>query len=66
MRDVRLREATLRGLGREAEAQALRAAALAGITSDEMRAFAEREATEPGTIMLEVTGHRMAMDEPWP
>ena len=66
MRDVRLREATLRGLGREAEAQALRAAALAGIESDEMRALAEREATEPGTIMHEVTGHRMAMDEPRP
>ena len=63
MRDVRLREATLRGLGREADAQTLQAAALAGIMSNEMRTLAEREITEPGTIISEVTEHRMAIDE---
>lgn len=66
MRDVRLREATLRGLGREAEAQTLRAAALAGIVSDEMRTLAEREIAEPGTIIREVSEHREAQDGPGP
>lgn len=63
MRDVRLRETTLRGLGREEEAGALRAAALAGIASDEMRALAEREIGESGTIIREVSAHRIAQDE---
>lgn len=61
MKDVRLRAATLQGLGRVTEAEALREAALAGISSDEMRALAQREIAEPGTIMCEATDHRIAL-----
>lgn len=62
MKDVRLRESILRGLGREDEAQALRGAALAGIVSDEMRALAEREIESPGAITPEVVSRSMALD----
>jgi hypothetical protein len=63
MRDVRLREAILRGLGREAESETLRSEAVAGIASDEMRSLALREIAKPGAIMREVSEHRIALDE---
>lgn len=61
MKDVRLRAAVLHGLGREAEAEALRNAALAGIALDVVRSLAQREMTAPGTIMREVTEDEIAL-----
>ncbi|QBE62477.1 hypothetical protein [Pseudoduganella lutea] len=49
-RDVGLRCAILTGLGREAEALAFRAQALAGITSASLRDMAERELAHPGSM----------------
>lgn len=63
MKDVRLRAAILIGLGRKTEANAMQAAALAGIASDDMRAFAEREIAVPGTIVREMSKHQGDMDE---
>lgn len=63
MRDVRLCAATWEGLGRQAEARALCADALARLPSDEMRALAERELAEPDAIIREITARQMALDE---
>jgi hypothetical protein len=63
MRDVRLCAATWEGLGRGAEAEQLRAAALAGLPSDELRALAGRELEEPGAINRALAAHQMAQDE---
>ena len=60
MKDVRLRAAILYGLGRAADADGLRSAALAGLTSDDMRAVARREAAVPGTILQQATEHQLA------
>ncbi|WLI90115.1 hypothetical protein Q4S45_03045 [Massilia sp. R2A-15] len=62
MRNVRLCEATLRGLGRGGEADALRTAALAGIAPDEMRELAQREIAIPGAITREATARRALED----
>lgn len=61
--DVRVGIDVLRGLGREAEAAALREALLAGLASRPMRDLAERELDAPGTISREISAHRMACDE---
>jgi hypothetical protein len=63
MKDVRLCTATLDGLGRGVEAGELREAALAGLPTDEMRALARSELTEPGTIIRALTAHQMAQEE---
>lgn len=55
--------AVLCGLGREAEAQALRAALLGGLANEELRALAQRELDEPGTITRMVAERQMALDE---
>lgn len=51
-----------RGLGREADAQALRAAALVGIESEELRTLASREIAEPGLMRREI-GEYLATSE---
>jgi len=63
VKDVRLCADTWEGLGRHAEAHALRAAALAGLAQDEMRTLAMRELAEPGAITSAITAHQMAQDE---
>jgi hypothetical protein len=62
VKDVQLRATTREGLGRDAEAHALRAAALAGLASEEMRALAERELAEPGSIRRELVARHMARE----
>lgn len=59
-RDVRIGMAVLRGLGREDEAEALRAALLDGLESPELRAMAERELREPGAISGEIVRRKAA------
>ncbi len=51
MKDVRMRNTLLRGLGRDSEADALQQGALAGIDADDMRALAQQEMAAPGTIL---------------
>ena len=58
-KDVILRSTALHGLGREAEAEALRNAALSGLESEEIRALVQRELTVPGTINRELSERRM-------
>jgi hypothetical protein len=62
-KDLRLRAAIVRGLGREDEAQALLDAALAGLANDELRDWTRRDLAEPGTIIRAMSEHRMALDE---
>ncbi|HEY5799665.1 MAG TPA: hypothetical protein VIT92_05565 [Burkholderiaceae bacterium] len=50
VRDVTLAMAVLRGLGRAAEAAPLPAALLAGLQSEELRLWAERELADAGAI----------------
>lgn len=59
-RDVQLAMAVLRGQGKEAEAVDLRRALLDGLESAEVRALAERELDEPGTIKGELVERSMA------
>ncbi|MBB3121186.1 hypothetical protein [Pseudoduganella violacea] len=59
MGNVILRRKALTGLGRDAEAEQLRAAALKGIHSPELRALASGELAEPGSITRLVTEHQM-------
>lgn len=61
-RDVRIAMAVLRGLGRPAEAEALRATLLAGLASEELRGVAQRELDTPGTINRMIVDHHMALD----
>ena len=51
MKDVRMRDTLLRGLGRDSEADALQQGALSGIDADAMRALAQQEMAAPGTIL---------------
>jgi ribosomal protein S18 acetylase RimI-like enzyme len=62
VRDLSLCEAVWRGLGRVAEADALRAAAIDGITDSALRAMALRELAEPGTIFREFDRARSLPD----
>ncbi|MQA37968.1 hypothetical protein [Rugamonas aquatica] len=55
--EVRLRTSILVGLGQAEAAQSLRAAALAGLDSDEMRALATRELEAPGAIAKAIAAH---------
>lgn len=57
--DVRIGIAVLDGLGRPHEAQALHAALLAGLESAELRALAQRELAQPGSINRAVVEHQM-------
>ncbi len=61
-RDVRIAITVLRGTGREAEADAVRTALLHGLANAELRALAERELDEPGSIDRMMVEHQMAQD----
>lgn len=61
-RDLRVRAAVLRGLGREAEARALVDGALAGLASDELRDWVRRELDSPGAIIGALTDHQATLD----
>lgn len=65
-RDVRIAIAVLRGLGRPAEADAVREAMLAGLASAELRELARRELDQPGTINRMIVDHQMAQEGPSP
>lgn len=54
VKEVRLLCGAHRGLQRPGEAEALQAAALAGIESDDLRGWAVRELAEPGMLLREV------------
>lgn len=58
-RDVHLAMAVLRGQGKEAQAIDLRRALLDGLESAELRALAERELDDPGTINRELVERSM-------
>ncbi|MRV73957.1 hypothetical protein GJ700_19805 [Duganella sp. FT92W] len=60
IRNVALLDKALKGQGKDAEAEALRHAALTGIQSDQLRALATRELAEPGAITKAVVEHQMA------
>lgn len=60
--DVRIGMAVLDGLGDPAAASALRETLLAGLSSDELKGFAQRELDEPGTITREVAARTMAAE----
>lgn len=62
-REVRIAIAVLRGLGRQAEADAVRDGLLGGLANEELRVLAERELDEPGTISRRVAEHQMAQDQ---
>lgn len=62
MTDVFLLSSVLKGQGKDAEADALRRRALAGIQSDDLRALAARELAEPGTIVKTLVEHQMAQE----
>jgi hypothetical protein len=62
MKDVWLCAATFEGLGRAAEAAALRGTALAGIESEELHELAARELADPGTIFREIGEHCEAQE----
>ncbi|WP_256077171.1 hypothetical protein [Massilia sp. YIM B04103] len=59
MGDVVLLSKSLKGLGKDAEAEQLRTAALNGLQSDELRALASRELAEPGGIIRALAEHQM-------
>lgn len=59
---VRLGAAILRGLGRGAEAEALRASLLAGLATAELKEWTRRELDLPGTITREIVDRQMAQD----
>lgn len=59
-KDVRLAMAVLRGLGKEAQAIHLRRALLDGLEAAQVRALAERELDDPGTINRELVERQMA------
>lgn len=61
-KEVSLRAAVLNGLGRGADAEALHDTALAGIESDELRALAQRELAQSGTIAGAISEHEMSQD----
>jgi hypothetical protein len=60
VQDVVLLSKTLKGLGKDAEAEKLRSAALAGIQSEELRVLATQELTSPGSITRTAIEHQLA------
>lgn len=58
--DVQLAMAVLCGQGKEAQGAALRGALLGGLESADVRALAQRELEDPGTINRELTALAMA------
>ncbi|MBB3223140.1 hypothetical protein [Pseudoduganella umbonata] len=62
--DLRLRSAILHGLGRHAEAAALRVTGLAGIESEELRALAERNLADPDAIGRLIGEHQVSLPPP--
>ena len=60
--DLRLRAATLRGLGRAPEADALLDAAMAGLANDELRNWVRRDMRWPGVIHRVIGDHQMGQD----
>jgi hypothetical protein len=48
----------LRGLGRSAEAAAVRDGLLRGLANEELRSLAEQELDEPGTISRKLGEHQ--------
>ena len=66
MGDVHIAIAVLRGLGRQAESDALRAALLAGLETEYLRGWALRELDEPGTLIRELVAHQMAQEDTAP
>ena len=58
--DVHIGMAVLRGMGNSDQADALRAALVAGLDSDELKALAQRELDAPGTIIRELSDRQMA------
>jgi RimJ/RimL family protein N-acetyltransferase len=63
-RDLRLRAAILRGLGRGLEADALLDAAMAGLANDELRDWVRRDLRWPGVIHRAMADHQMEQDLP--
>jgi hypothetical protein len=63
VKDVHLGAAVLDGLGRQAEASALRQALLAGLQDEALRALAQRELDEPGTIIREFVARQMEQED---
>jgi RimJ/RimL family protein N-acetyltransferase len=61
-RELRLRAAILRGLGRAAEADALLDAAMAGLVNDELRDWVRRDLRWPGVIHRAMADHQMEQD----
>jgi hypothetical protein len=61
-REVRQRAAILDGLGRMQEAAALRAEALDGIASADMRALARRDLEAPGSIVGTLVEHQIRLE----
>lgn len=59
MKEVVLRVAVLKGLGREDEAEVLRETALTGIRTDDMRELSIREFAAPGTIIREISSRQI-------
>jgi hypothetical protein len=62
--DVRIGMAVLRGQGHAAQADAVRHTLLAGLASDVLRAMAQRELDDPGSITRELVAHQMAQERP--
>jgi RimJ/RimL family protein N-acetyltransferase len=61
-KEVRLRAAILRGLGRGAEADTLLDDALAGLANDELREWVRRDFRSPGAILRESSERQMEQD----
>ena len=66
MHDVILLSKTLEGMGKEAEAEKLRSAALSGLQSGELRTLAAQELIAPGSITRTVVEHQMANEPATP
>jgi len=58
-RDLRMRAAILRGLGRGIEADTLLDAAMAGLANDELRGWVRRDLQWPGVIQRAFSDHQM-------
>lgn len=63
VKEVHIGAAVLRGLGRQAEAVALRPALLAGLEDEAVRDLARRALDEPSLVLRELVQHQMAQDD---